>query len=336
MILDGKDDAHIAQAVALLRAGEVVAMPTETVYGLAADAANRAAVRRIFALKGRPADHPVIVHLGARDQVTRWAREIPAAARMLIERFWPGPLTLILPAAGAVLPEVTGGQPTVGLRMPSHPVALALLQAFGGGLAAPSANRFGRISPTCAAHVASEFGDAVGIILDGGVCEVGLESTILDLSGLGDGGRPRLLRPGAIAAETLAEALGEPLEGMPALPAAGVPRVPGSLVAHYAPRTPLRLVSSTRLNEAVGAGLAAGRRLAVLALRDGADAASVTGWRVMSADAMAYGHDLYAQLRALDELGCDVLLVEQPPDTPSWRAVNDRLQRAACGSLAAD
>lgn len=216
-------DADIAAAAARLRAGELVALPTETVHGLGADAMNPAAVRRIFEAKGRPADHPLIVHLPDAEQMTQWARDIPREAIALAQAFWPGPLTLILKREDDVPLEVTGGQDTVGLRVPGHPLALKLLRAFGGGVAAPSANRFGRISPTTAQHVRDEFHDTLGdalTVLDGGPCEVGIESTILDLSGEA----PRILRPGAISAEQIAAVIGRmpAARGMPALRACPV------------------------------------------------------------------------------------------------------------------
>ena len=209
------DQKSIKAAVTILRAGGLVVFPTETVYGLGADAANAAAVRKIFAAKGRPADHPVIVHLASDRDLTRWASDIPPAVRQLAERFWPGPLTLVVRRAKSVSDEVTGGQDTIGLRVPSHPIAQALLNAFGGGIAAPSANRFGHISPTTVRHVREELGDRVDLILDGGACEVGIESTIVDVSG----GTPVLLRPGRVSEEEIEAVLQVPL----ARPGAGSP-----------------------------------------------------------------------------------------------------------------
>ncbi|HEY5290991.1 MAG TPA: L-threonylcarbamoyladenylate synthase, partial [Burkholderiales bacterium] len=239
--------AEIRRAAAILRAGGLVAFPTETVYGLGADASNPAAVAKIFAAKGRPQDHPVIVHLGSIELLPLWAGEIPAAAHKLAAAFWPGPLTLILKRAAGVSDCVTGGQDTVGLRIPGHPVALELLQAFAGaeggrafsGIAAPSANRFGRISPTTAAHVRAELGAAVEWVLDGGECGVGIESTIVDLSR----GRAVLLRPGQITPAQIAAVLGDEV----AQPDAAAPRVPGAQGSHYAPRTPLHLVAAAEL-----------------------------------------------------------------------------------------
>lgn len=313
-------------AAGLLRAGALVAMPTETVYGLAADALNPDAVAKIFAAKGRPADHPLIVHLPDADHLPRWASTIPREALALARAFWPGPLTLILKRDAAVPDVVTGGQDTVGIRVPNHPVALALLRAFDSGLAAPSANRFGRISPTTAAHVVEELGDAVAMVLDGGPCAVGIESTILDLSR----STPVILRPGAITAVDIAQVIGR----LPAHSAVdqSTPRVSGSLAAHYAPRTPLRLVCRDDL--AVQARVASdqGLNLAVLAHHAADPGDSRIVWRASAADPAGFAHDLYAQLRALDAFGLDLILVEAPLDDEAWRAVADRLGRAAVGS----
>jgi L-threonylcarbamoyladenylate synthase len=316
-------EPDIDRAVAILRAGGLVAFPTETVYGLGADAANPAAVARIFAAKGRPASHPVIVHFAGADQAAQWSAGFGPAARRLAERFWPGPLTLIVRRAAHVPDAVTGGQDTVGLRVPAHPLALRMLAAFGGGVAAPSANRYGRISPTTAADVTAELGAAVDLVLDGGACPVGIESAIVDCSGE----RPALLRPGSITAQAIAEALGEPLA------AAGerAPRAPGRLPSHYAPQTPLVLVDAAAL-----VGLEArfaGERVAVLALGEppGGQAGNVV-WVTAPADPALYARALYAHLRRLDRLGCGALLVETPPDEPDWAAVLDRLSRAAGGT----
>ena len=300
----------LESAAALLRRGEVVAFPTETVYGLGADARNEGAVRRVFALKGRPADHPVIVHLASAEMLDEWAVRVPGVAYTLAEAFWPGPLTLILERRRWVPDVITGGQDTVGVRVPSHPVALELLGRFGDGVAAPSANRFGRVSPTRAAHVQAEFGDAVPV-LDGGACGVGLESTILDLSG----GVPKVLRPGAVSAAQLERVSGEPL----AARRPDSPRVPGSLPSHYAPQTPTFLLGS-----AVGVS---GARDAVLARRP--RAAEAARWLTLPDDPGAFGHALYAALRELDTPEHARILVEAVPETPAWAVVNDRLNRAA-------
>jgi L-threonylcarbamoyladenylate synthase len=324
--MTSKQRPEIAQAVALLRAGELVAFPTETVYGLGADAANAAAVARIFAAKGRPADHPLIVHLPSAEHLSRWAREVPADAEKLAAAFWPGPLTLILKRQPNVPDAVTGGQDTVGLRVPNHPLALELLAAFDGGIAAPSANRFGRISPTTAAHVREELGGRVPLVLDGGACPVGIESTILDLSR----GTPVLLRPGSISSADLARVLGRAPEA-PA-PQAEAPRVPGSLEAHYAPRTPLQLVSTDGLLFALRNALVAGEKVAVLAPTPQAISHDLVAWKQSPTDPAGFAHDLYASLRELDTLGCVRILVQQPPAGEAWLAVNDRLHRAAAGS----
>ena len=309
---------RVAEAVAALRRGEVIGLPTETVYGLAADAANPAAVQRIFALKGRPAEHPVIVHIADASALETWAREVPGAARALAAAFWPGPLTLILPRQATVSDVVTGGQDTVGLRCPAHPLALRLLREFDGGLAAPSANRFGHVSPTSAAHVRAEFGDAVPLILDGGDCEVGIESTIVDLSGA----TPRILRPGRLGKAELEAVIGPILEGV----ANDSPRVSGALASHYAPHTRTELLTREELGERARNFRARGE--SVLALTLGSAVEGIDG-RVLAADPDTYGHDLYAALRELDARRADRLLVEAPPRTRAWFAVLDRLGRAA-------
>lgn len=321
----------IARAVDALRAGALVAFPTETVYGLGADAQNPHAVARIFAAKGRPADHPLIVHLPEAEQLTTWARDIPREAIALARAFWPGPLTLILKREDIVPDAVTGGQDTVGLRVPGHPLALQLLRAFGGGVAAPSANRFGRISPTTAQHVQEELGanppELRPLILDGGPCGVGIESTILDLSGA----TPTLLRPGAIGADDIARVIGR----RPALPpahAAGAPRVSGSLAAHYAPRTPLKVVAAAQLRDLVNAYRHSGRRCAVIAHSQPRLADTPHAWRMLPADPAGYAHALYAALREADAAGADLIALEAPPADEAWRAVRDRLTRAETGS----
>ncbi|MDZ4252203.1 MAG: L-threonylcarbamoyladenylate synthase [Sulfuritalea sp.] len=319
----------VSRAAALLRAGELVAFPTETVYGLGADARNPQAIARIFAAKGRPANHPLIVHLPDAGHLDRWAVDIPESARRLAAAFWPGPLTLILKRQPDVLDAITGGQDTVGLRVPNHPLALQLLREFGGanggGLAAPSANRFGHVSPTTAAHVREEIGAAVALILDGGPCAVGIESTILDLSA----GEPRILRPGMLDAVAIGRVLG-------AVPAFGgkpdAPRVSGSLEAHYAPRTSLQLVAAAELTATARRALAAGRRVAVLSSRPLDFDHENLAWRPAGSAPEQFAHDLYARLRELDALACDLILVATPPLDEAWRAVADRLRRAAAGS----
>lgn len=321
----------IEKAVGLLRRGELVALPTETVYGLGADALNPEAVARIFAAKGRPADHPLIVHLPDAEHLTRWASRVPREAIALARAFWPGPLTLILPRDPMVPDAVTGGQDTVGLRVPGHPVALALLKAFDSGIAAPSANRFGRISPTTAQHVEEELGDRVAMILDGGACDVGIESTILDLSG----NIPRILRPGAISAERIAAVIGRMPEQVTKVSAASggtTPRVSGSLAAHYAPTTALVLVEHAELDAEIRRRAANAERIAVYARHADNAGVSVHIWLRAPDTAEAYAHDLYAALRALDASGADMILLETPPADPEWSAIHDRLGRAAVGS----
>lgn len=318
---------EISRAVATLRAGGLVAFPTETVYGLGADAANPDAIKKVFAAKGRPYDHPLIVHLADTAQIPDWAREVPPAAHTLTQKFWPGPLTLILKRAPGVSDLVTGGQDTVAIRVPSHPVAQALLQAFGGGVVGPSANRFGRVSATTAAHVRQEFGDTVDCVLDGGACDVGIESTIVDLSGA----KPALLRPGWITAAQIEAALGT--AGTPlAAPDALSPRAPGTLAKHYAPRTPLMLVESDLIDELARSFARQGKRVAVLARNARQPLIDKLTWIAAPEAPAGYAHDLYANLRQLDAAGCDVMLVEAPPLAIEWAAVRDRLGRAAAGA----
>ena len=324
-------DADYTRAVELLCAGELVGLPTETVYGLGADAGNPAAVAKIFTAKGRPADHPLIVHLAGHDAVEQWAEQVPAVAWELMETFWPGPLTLILKKQAWVPDAVTGGQDTVGLRVPGHPVALELLRRFAraktgpAGIAAPSANRFGRISPTTAAHVAEELGASVPLILDGGPCKVGIESTIVDCSR----GEPVVLRPGHIAPVHLEAVLGR----CPVIEtASGAPRVSGSLAAHYAPQTPMRLVASQRLLDFLNAQRHKGDRCGVIGHSQPPQAGMPHLWRMLPADPVGYAHDLYAALREMDQAGVSLIAVEALPEDPAWAAVADRLRRAAAGA----
>jgi L-threonylcarbamoyladenylate synthase len=317
--------ASVALAAQRLRAGELVAFPTETVYGLGADAGNPDAVHRIFAAKGRPSDHPVIVHLGHVEQVERWAREFPDGARKLAAAFWPGPLTLILPRAAHVGDAITGGQDSVGLRMPAHPVAQQLLAAFaelgGTGIAAPSANRFGHVSPTTARHVEDDLGSAVAMILDGGACEVGIESTIVAFTG----DTPLLLRPGGIGVDEIARVLGR----APDAPGADAPRASGTLASHYAPHAPAQLVAAGEMLREVTTREAKGERVAVLARTVARPADFAGPWIAAPADVPRYAHDLYANLRALDVPGIAAMLIEDIPDDDAWLAVRDRLARAA-------
>lgn len=313
--------AEITRAVAILRAGGLVAFPTETVYGLGADASNAEAVTKVFAAKGRPHDHPLIVHIASAAQLADWAREIPPAAQTLAKTFWPGPLTLILKRANHVSDLVTGGQDSVALRVPAHPVAQALLQEFGGGMVGPSANRFGHVSATTAEHVRQEFGNTVECVLDGGACAVGIESTIVDLSGE----KPAVLRPGGITAAQIESALGVPL----AAAGAQSPRAPGTLEKHYAPETPVMLVEAEVIDERARSFVRQGQRVAVLARTARQPLVDKVVWLAAMVTSAAYAHDLYANLRKLDAAGCDVLLVEEPPLSADWAAVRDRLTRAA-------
>jgi L-threonylcarbamoyladenylate synthase len=314
------DVLEIEKAVALLEAGELVAFPTETVYGLGADAGNASAVARIFAAKGRPTTHPLIVHFSNFGEARAWAADVPAAAAKLAEAFWPGPLTLVLPKAGHVPAAVTGGQQGVALRAPAHPVARALLAAFGRGIAAPSANRYGRISPTRAADVREELGERVALVLDGGSCEVGLESTIVACLG----GRVTLLRPGSISRSQIEDVVGRVED-----PDADGPRAPGSDRSHYAPGTPLGIADSAARSAAVEEALARGERIAVLARTVRPVASDRVTWRQMPLAPAPYGRALYAALRSLDAARADRILVEAVPAGEPWAAVADRLSRAA-------
>lgn len=329
--------ADILQAAALLESGSLVAFPTETVYGLGADAENPTAVANIYAAKGRPPNHPVIVHLAPEADLSYWAKDTPAVAQSLIKAFWPGPLTLILKRADHIPDAVSGGQDSIGLRCPSHPVAQALLRAFKdgkGGVAAPSANKFGHVSPTTAQHVFDEFeqetraGGLIAAVLDGGQSEVGIESTILDLTRLTTHG-PVLLRPGHISANQLAQVLGV----FPSAPDAAAPRASGTLDAHYAPNTPVVLITTEDLDLCVQQLLAAGRSVALMSYRQHDNHVEGAFFqRTLPNDAVAYAHDLYAGLRELDLAHADIILVEALPQDNAWQGVNDRLQRAAFDS----
>jgi L-threonylcarbamoyladenylate synthase len=327
------DQAAIQAAARLLEQGELVAFPTETVYGLGADAENPAAVAGIYAAKGRPSNHPVIVHLAPETDLTYWAATIPAAARQLIAAFWPGPLTLIVKRAAHIPDAVSGGQDSIGLRCPSHPVAQALLREFKagkGGIAAPSANKFGHVSPTTAQHVRDEFGgdpdSPIAAILDGGQSEVGIESTIIDLSRMESHG-PVLLRPGHISREQIARVIGV----LPALPDAAAPRASGTLDAHYAPQTPVALIDAAHLPSTLDKLAHAGKRAALM-YRQSRPSLHVPSQIRMPEQEADYAHDLYAALRALDAAHADVILVETPPNDDVWQGVNDRLRRAAFDS----
>jgi L-threonylcarbamoyladenylate synthase len=326
-------DDVIAAAARALEAGRLVALPTETVYGLGADAENPAAVAAIYAAKGRPQDHPVIVHVAPGADLDYWAADIPSEARQLAGAFWPGPLTMILKRAPHIPDAVSGGQDTVGIRCPSHPVAIQLLQAFKGGkggIAAPSANKFGAVSPTTAQHVRDEFGDDIGehgriaFVLDGGQSEVGIESTIVDLSRLATHG-PVLLRPGHISADAIAAVIDQ----VPARPDAAAPRASGTLESHYAPHTPVAMQDTATLADTLSRLQGAGRKVALIHYSDlPATHAAVR----LPASPEGFAHALYAALRGMDGTGADVILVEAPPQDGTWLGVNDRLRRAAHGS----
>lgn len=324
-------DATIDVAADRLDRGLLVAFPTETVYGLGADASDVAAVARIFAAKGRPADHPLIVHVPPGGDLLPWVRAIPPVAERLIERFWPGPLTLLLPRRDGVGAAAAGGQDAIGLRCPSHPVAQALLARFAArrgamspiGVAAPSANRFGHVSPTRAAHVLAEFDDASAIVakstifvVDGGDCPVGIESTIVDCSRLDRIG-PVLLRPGSVTAAMLAEVIG----ALPHGADRAAPRASGTLESHYAPATSLRLVDADALADAPDDVVAWVRSVPVPPGR--------RGWMRAPEDPKRYAHDLYAVLRELDTRGAQAIWIERPPASAEWDGINDRLGRAA-------
>ena len=325
---------EVHAATAALRAGQLVGFPTETVYGLGADTTNPEALHRLYAAKGRPADHPVIVHLGTRAvqedrALEAWAVDVSPAAHRLAEQWWPGPLTLVVRAADRVSRVATGGLDTVGLRVPAHPMALELLAEFDGGIAAPSANRFGRVSPTTASAVRSEFGDELAMVLDGGPCAVGVESTIVDCTG----SHPGVLRPGAITAEMIGELLGAPpLIG-------GSTRAPGTLASHYAPAARVELVDPSELDARLAAFRDGGERIGVIEWRrdrPGAEGASSETGHDDSVVTLAtvrttaeYAHELYSALRKADECGVDLILAAVPPLDGVGVAVMDRLRRAA-------
>src|SRR5580658_2048633 len=319
---------EIETAVQVLRDGELVAFPTETVYGLGANAQNPVAVRRIFEAKARPATNPVIVHLDSPRYLHRWVREVPEGALKLAETFWPGPLTMVMPRAAHVHDVVTGGQDTIAIRVPAHPMAQQLLTAFGGGIAAPSANRYGRLSPTRAEHVREELGEAVRVILDGGECQIGLESTIVSF----EGERVRLLRPGSVTAAQLREVVGELFIGADA----DSPRVPGGTPTHYAPATPLTIVPGGEIDSQADAASSGGRRVAVLAQRLPLRSHKYVTWINAGRRPESYARDLYTNLRTLDKAGCQRILVQDVPDGEGWAAVRDRLRRAATNIAESD
>ncbi|MEY3873059.1 MAG: hypothetical protein RLZZ296_2054 [Pseudomonadota bacterium] len=325
MILSGTDPAAVAEAARLIRSGELIGLPTETVYGLGADASNDAAVALIYAAKGRPSNHPLIVHIAEAQQVLDYASSVPPFAARLIAAFWPGPLTLILQRKPGVATAAAGGQNSIGLRCPSHPVAQALLKACRTGVAGPSANRFGRVSPTTAAHVADELGDAL-FVLDGGPCDVGIESTIVDCTR----GQPVLLRPGVLTRAELEAACGQPVLDNQAL-TSNAPRASGTLASHYAPNAKVRLMDKTELQAALAA-VEPSQRIAVYAYSipgiDAISAASVL-YRAMPLQASQVAHELFAVLRDFDAQGVAQIWVEALPAATEWDGVRDRLTRAA-------
>ncbi len=334
MILDGRLPSSIDAAARALRAGKLLGLPTETVYGLAADAASDAAVAQIFEAKGRPSDHPLIVHVAGPEGIPHFAASVPAFAEALVRAFWPGPLTLILPRLPDRAAAAAGGQDSVGLRCPAHPVAQAVLKAcasddpaLGGqpvhGVAAPSANRFGRVSPTTAQHVQGEFGDGL-LVLDGGPCTVGIESTIIDCTR----GVPVLLRPGAITRAEIAAACGLAPLSKEELPS-HTPRASGTLEAHYAPSAKVRLMDAKALRAGLELLGADARHLAVYARAPLCSPSSEVVLRRMPEDAAAAAQELFAALRDFDDAGVKLIWVETPPETPDWEGVRDRLQRAA-------
>jgi L-threonylcarbamoyladenylate synthase len=320
MSISAVNPDSIAFAAEQLRHGELVAFPTETVYGLGADAGNPAAVAKIFAAKGRPSDHPLIVHLADSSQLNDWASCIPDSAWQLAQAFWPGPLTLILPKHPRVPLAVTGGQQTVGLRVPNNAVARQLLQAFGNGIAAPSANRFGHISPTLAQHVEEELGNCVSCILDGGACSVGVESTIIDLSDR----TPAILRPGRITRSQLKAVLHTDI----GLTTQSKIRAPGMLAVHYAPNTMALLCDVATVVNLFDDYCSAGKRVGVLSFSPALSHLPCKSLVQLPAQAEDYEAALYAALRELDNENLDVILIEQPPDEEAWAAVNDRLSKA--------
>lgn len=321
-MLLNEPDLH--QAVSALGRGEVIGLPTETVYGLAADGTSPEAVRKIFVIKGRPADHPLILHLGDISWLSRFTRDAPQAALRLAEEFWPGPLSLVLNRTDIVPNEVTGGLATVAVRVPSHPVALQVLGAFNRPLAAPSANRFGEVSPTTRDHVVRDLGDQVALVLDGGPSDVGVESTIVDVSSENF----RILRPGGISAEQIENVVGRPLADDDGTG----PRAPGSLAAHYAPRAQVLLLGQNELWAAARRFVDEGRRVGVFSAEvPPCDLSLAVSFR-QRGDGRAAAHDLYSVLRGLDETGCDVILATLPEGAGLDLAVADRLRRAAVGS----
>ena len=319
----------IAEAARRIQAGELVAFPTETVYGLGADASSDAAVAKIFAAKGRPADHPLIVHVADTSQVTDYASSVPPFAARLMKAFWPGPLTVILPRLPGVATAAAGGQASIGLRCPAHPVALAFLKAcleLGvSGVAGPSANRFGRVSPTTAEHVRGEFAGDL-LVLDGGPCEMGIESSIVDCTR----GRPVLLRPGVLTRSQLEAACGEPVLAPEDIQSeAAAPRAPGTLESHYAPNAKVRLMDAGAIQTALDLLGTEAANIAIYARSMVRIQSEKVRYRRMPDDALAAAQQLFAVLRSFDEQGVKLIWVENLPDAGEWDGVRDRLMRAA-------
>lgn len=316
----------ITQAVDILREGGFVAFPTETVYGLGADARNEAAIRKLFHVKQRPLQHPLIVHLADIEQLPEWTRDIPDDAMVLAKAFWPGPLTMILKKQKSVSFLVTGGQESIGLRIPRHPIALALLRELGSGIAAPSANKFTHLSPTTAAAVREEFGQEIDLVLDGGVCEIGIESSIIDMTRA-----PVLLRPGMITQAMISEVLGKKIESFVSEEA---PRVPGSHPLHYAPQTKTSLIHTHQISDFLRALHANQLPIAVLySCETSYPAMSDVLMVQMPSDASAYAHELYQTLRRLDHQQFKQIVIETVPDTMAWDAIRDRLMKASGGDF---
>lgn len=311
--LSASDNQDIELAKQILASGELVAIPTETVYGLAADASNPEAVKKIFAAKGRPANHPLIVHIGSVEQLSDWARDIPEQAYTIAKAFWPGPVTLLLNKAPQATPVVTGGLDTIGIRMPAHDVFSTLLKTSGMAVAAPSANPYKKLSPTSAEHVINSLGGKISAVLDGGDCTHGLESTIIDLTA-----KPyRILRTGPITAAQLSAVLGEEVLS----PKAHSVAVPGNVTSHYQPNTKVRLVTLEDISNATGDNIACLHYSSIdrdLAFKS----------KLMPTDVAQYSHDLYRALDEADKWGCDEIWVEKPPVSEEWFAVHDRLNRA--------
>lgn len=313
----------VSQAAAHIRAGELVAFPTETVYGLGADASNDAAVAKIFTAKGRPSDHPLIVHIASSAQVLDYASSLPLFAECLIKAFWPGPLTVILQRKPGVATAAAGGQNSIGLRCPAHPLALEFLKACGSGVAGPSANKFGRVSPTTALHVAQEFGDSL-MVLDGGPCTVGIESSIVDCTR----GQPVLLRPGVLTRAQLSAACGETVLSADDQPD-DAPRAPGTLESHYAPNAKVRLMDAKAIQTALDLLGADAAHIAVYARSIVRIKSTQVLYRRMPEDALATAEQLFAVLRDFDAQGVKLIWIEPVPEAAEWDGVRDRLARAA-------